>query len=311
MIPDARELMPDLEREVILKEAKPFDPLTRFENLAKSFPQAIQILRIGGVHPTENSKMDNPYTGKPDNESFTNIGEHCAAVTSLSLVVASRLYTIGLLASADIDSIGTRSLVHDANKRIEIMRRNAVREGVIEEAYTPKAYETIRPILQAQGLNQELIEYMAGAGRETGHLSLKDFLTLEDGIPSLVPGRMVDKIVHLADDMTSTSIPEEGQRPMTIYLTTWERMTASEFPKRYTFLWKEGLGFDPDGQVITIPDVTDAERNLRWVRPYAYWQPFVSNEICREIQSMIAPDNKLKPEVFVKNMVNHILLPTS
>lgn len=268
MLVDAKELMPNLERAAILSEARPFDPLTRLTEFSDRFPLAIQILRIGGVHPTEDARMDNPYTGKPHDESFTNIGEHCLAVASLAQTLAFRLQQRGVLLTEDVELVTSRALVHDANKRIEIMRRNAVREGAVEEAYTPKAYETIRPILEAQGIDPELINYMAGAGKETGHLSIRDFLMLSDGIPSLEPDRFAEKIIHLADDMTSTSIPLPGERPLTVYLTPWERMVASDFPNRYPFLWKEGLAFDRQGEVVTVQDIETADRSLRWTRPY-------------------------------------------
>lgn len=143
-------------------------------------------------------------------------------------------------------------------------------------------------------------------------MSIRDFLTLQDGIPSLVPGRMVDKIIHLADDMTSTSIPLPVERPLTLYLTPWERMVASDFPTRYPFLWKEGLAFDVQGEVVTLPDFGGtADRALRWMRSYAYWQPFVSNEICREIQGIVDPGNRQKSEYFVKDLVNNTLVPTA
>lgn len=311
MLREASEVIPDLERTAILAEARPFDPLTRLTELANRFPVAIEILRVGGIHPTEDAKMDNPYTGNPHKESFTNIGEHCLAVASLASTLAFRLHERGALSTIEAELVTSRALVHDANKRIEIMRRNAVKEGFAEEAYTPKAYETIKPILEARGVDPEFVNYMVGAGKETGHLSIKDFLMISKGVPALAPGRWSEKIIHLADDMTSTSIPNAGERPLTVYLTTWERMVASEFPQRYPFLWKEGLAFDKDGRVTTIQDVESVDPSLRWVRNYAYWQPFVSNEICREIQSLINPSNKQKPEYFVKDLVNNTLVPTN
>lgn len=144
MLPDTSELMPNLEREVILRKARPFDPLTRLTEFSKRFPFAIQILRIGGIHPTEDTKMDNPYTGLPHVESFTNIGEHCLAVAILASTLAFRLQGREILSIEEAELVTNRALVHDANKRIEIMRRNAVRKGVIDDAYSPKAYETIR-----------------------------------------------------------------------------------------------------------------------------------------------------------------------
>src|SRR3989338_7564875 len=100
---EASELMPNLQREVILAEAKPFDPLTHLEDFEKRFPIAMGILRIGGVHPTEDAKMDNPYTGQPDNESFTNVGEHCLAVACFAESVAQRLQERGVFKQAETD----------------------------------------------------------------------------------------------------------------------------------------------------------------------------------------------------------------
>lgn len=131
---------------------------------------------------------------------------------------------------------------------------------------------------------------------------------MQDSIPSLMPGRMVDKIVHLADDMSSTSIPLPGERPYTTYLIPWERIIASEFPSRYPDLWQDGLGFDPQGRIIELKDIIAADRNLRWVRSYAFWQPFISNKICRELQGIIDPESAQKPEYFVKDLVNNSLL---
>lgn len=73
MLREANKVMPNLERSVILAKARSFDPLTRLGKFTNRFPVAIEILRLGGVHPTEEVKMDNPYTGKPHNESFTNV----------------------------------------------------------------------------------------------------------------------------------------------------------------------------------------------------------------------------------------------
>lgn len=301
---EASEVMPNLGREAILGEARPFDPLSRLAEFTAKYPFAMQILRIGGVHPTEDTRMDNPYTNQPDFESFINIGEHNLAVGSFAGVVAKRLQEVGALTDEDVEWTTVRGLVHDANKRLEILRRNAMRAGVIEDAYSPKAYDTIRPILLAQGIEPDLVEYLAKAGAETSHLSIPSFLELRDGLPSLVEGRLVDKIIHLADDCTSTSIPKEGERPLTVYLTSWERMVASDFPNRYPYLWTEGLGFDPYGEIVLIKDINEEERNLRWVRNYAYWQPWTSNEICREIQTLLDPESKQKPEYFVKDLVN-------
>ncbi len=57
MFIDTHEFMPDLESEAILIKAKPFDPPTHLEDFTRRFLTAMQILRIGRVHPTEVIKI--------------------------------------------------------------------------------------------------------------------------------------------------------------------------------------------------------------------------------------------------------------
>jgi len=303
-----QDLMPDLDREKIFAEARSFDPLSSLEEFTNRHKAAIEILRIGGVHPTEVSEMDNPYTGKPHSESFANIGEHCLAVASLSSTLAFKIYDKGILSTLEVDQIINRALIHDASKRFEIMRRHAFEEGLAEEVYTPKAYENIKLILETRGIDSELVDYMVDAGKETGELGLQLLLMLRYGIPGLVPDRLVEKIVYLADSMTSTSIPNPGEKPLTVFLTAWERIIASDFHNRYPRVWKAGLAFDTNDRVIAVEDIKLNDSTLRWCRNYAFWVPYVSNEICKEIQLVIDPRNTQRPEFFIKELINNELI---
>jgi hypothetical protein len=303
-----KQLMPAITKESIFEESLGFDPLTRREEYETRFPQAISVLRLVGAYPEldgSHAFLINPYTNQPEAESFANVGEHCLAVACCVDVLSNRLVKANVLTKNEATASVERGLTHDVNKPYEIMRRNYMKAlGNVAAAYTPSAYETIRPQLEAQGISSELIEYIALAGKETGHGSLSNFLTPTDGIPSLASGNWMEKIIHLADDMTSTSIPEEGEKPKTLFLTPWERMITSDFSQRYGWMWKEGLGYDEKvGKFVAVKDFENPEEGIIHARHYAFWQAFVSRGIAREIQQLLFAG----PEYLIKELVNREL----
>lgn len=300
--------MPPLDREAVLRETVSFNPLSRLAEFERRYPQAMLLLRIGGIHPIESTPMVNPFICRKkilDDESYANIGEHCVAVACCYSAIAGVLVSVGQLTQSDSESGMQRALIHDAAKRYGIMRKKAMGQTSIP---SDPAYTLIKPTLEKQGIASELVEYMARAGSETGHNSKKDFLKInDDGEVYLVSDRLVDKIVHLSDDMTSTNIPQPDERAVTKYLTPWERMIASDFPNRYPWFWIEGIGFDLTGQPVRVDDVKNPQSNLRGVDSYAYYQVFVSNAICGEFKQTIDPKAVGPAEYFIKSLVNQTL----
>lgn len=271
------------------------------------FPMEMAVLRLGGVYPGEHKEgAVNPYTHEVDTEYFGNIGEHCIAVAFAAEVIVNA--TLGEN-NPLTKTITSRALVHDSTKRFEIMRRKALRAGIMDDAYSLKSYETIKPILQKENISPDLIEYMATAGSETGHISFPKFLKLEDGNPVLdTTDNIADLIVHLADDMTFTPIVSAGEVAQTSYLTSAERMKASNFPNRYPFLYVEGLGFDKSGNIILVKDATKPHPELEHVKVYAEWQKWISSEIAKYLVSQIDPRIPAdQAEQYLKNLVSSAL----
>lgn len=281
---------------------QPFNPLSKLVEYQREYPQAITLLRVGGVHPLDNLDMLNPYTGQLDQESFKNVGEHCLAVAACAEVIALRLAQAGVISPLEVMSVTERALIHDANKRLEVMRKKA---GV--DAYSEQAYKTVRAVLSSSEVSLELANYFVVAGQETGHNSLKDFLEVRRGGVRLISDRMAEKIVHLADDMTFTSIPKNNQPPTTYFLAPEERMVRADFDIRYPFLRKEGLGFDTKGKAVVVKDITSLERPLSHVDSFYNYQILVSRFICEEITRSLGEDNPT-PEYYVKNLVNRSLV---
>lgn len=285
-------------------ELKPVPIAQETSRYESRFPLEMALLRIGGVYPRSEEPLFNPYTEQKEADYFGNIGEHCVAVARCAEVMATSVFGENTPQAA----LATRrALVHDANKGFEIMRKTAVRNGVINDAYSPSAYETIRPLLEQQGVAPDTIQYMAHAGAETGHNSFKDFVKLsQDGTPSLKTDDVDAMIVHLADDMTFTPIVAAGESADTYYLTAAERQAASDFPNRYPFLYKEGFGFDAQENVVMVKDVATPS-DLKNVKTYAEWQLWIAKEMAAHLVSRITNEPVENPEVFLKNLVNSTL----
>ncbi len=270
----------------------------------KAYPMEMSVLRLGGVYPKEGgAETVNPYTGETDTEYFGNIGEHCVSVAECADILTEQF--LGANHPLRKQTV-SRALVHDATKRFEIMRKKAVKAGKADDAYSPKTYETIRPILEKAGVADDVIRYMTRAGQETGHISLPNFVTLtDDGQPALITNSLPDMIVHLADDMTFTPIVSPGETAETSYVTIEERMKLADFPNRYPFLYKEGFGFDREGKLVMVKDVSQAGSDLKHVRTYADWQVWVANEICGHLANMGNPQSQIdNPGTYIKTLVN-------
>ncbi len=288
--------------------AKPVD----FEHLISEyiarFPKEMEILEIGGVFPGKKAEpIENPYTGETETLYFGNTGEHCVAVARCSEILAGKILGVD---NPQTKKIVARALVHDSAKRYEILRSKALKEGKIDDAYSPSAYETIRPILKNEGVPQDIIESMVHAGQETGHNSFASFVESKDGKTALkTDNNLAEMIVHLADDMTYSPIVEEGEKVETLFLTTEERMKASNFPERYPFLYKEGFGFDQNGNVVFIKDIAEKYSDLIDVRTYADWQVWLAEQISAHLVSLMPVSERVEnPQKYLKQLVNGNLI---
>lgn len=283
--------------------AKPIEMAKLKPDFERRFPMEMGILRIGGVYPGQTEATQNPYTGEDEREYFGNIGEHCMAVALCSEIIAEGIF--GKDSSKTI-SIVKRALVHDSTKRFEIMRRKAVKAGALDDAYSKSAYEKIKPLLEEKGVAPDIIEYMSTAGSETGHISFPDFVRVVDGEPVLnTQDNLAEMIVHLADDMTHTPIGQPEEALKTHFLTTHERMEASDFPNRYPFMFKEGFGFDKDGNYVFVKDVSEKNPQLSNVKTYAEWQVWIASEMSKYlVELMLSQESVEDPQKYIKDLVN-------
>jgi hypothetical protein len=283
-----------------------FDPLEHLLSFEERFPAIFSLFRKVGIHPSYPTAIINPYTGKICSETFTNIGEHCIAVAYCAEKIVTPLVETETLDKSAADHIIERALVHDLTKPFEIMRRNAKAEGYTEEVYSTSAYQRLRPLLVGQGYSEELAGYLIRAGDENGHNSLAGFIRPHpSGSFGLVRGKLAEKIIHLADDMTYSGHPVDSitRKPVTLFVTPHDRIGLMKLSKKYPFLWKEGLGIDSLGRIIPLPNTRRVEKGITVLGTYASLQKKVSFHICEEIRTLIAPHSKKKADQFVKALV--------
>lgn len=280
----------------------------------KNYPGAFGILELGGVHPDKDEPIDNPYIeGEKDSEDFRNIGEHCVDVGIVAQKISSSLKEVGAIDDEIYTQIVERALIHDTNKRFEILRRKAQKAGQPIEVYSRSAYETMFSVLEQKGHTGPEMEYVKTAGKETGHGSLADFLTLDkNNEPALHQDKTLSEmIVHLADDMVASPLKDLKTGELltknadTQFVSTAKRMDLGNFSLRYNFMYQEGIAFDEAGQAITVKNKQAAdEKNLRGFNTYAYWQEKTAELICSKLKSLIEPENKLDPNDFIEKIAN-------
>ena len=284
------------------------------EKFKKEQATAFEILKLGGVHPDYQEPMPNPYMeGEMDNENFANIGEHCIDVGICADKIATALENAKQIPSDEKHTIVHQTIVHDSNKRFEVMRRKAQKADRPLEVYSRSAYETMFSVMQAKGYNEADLEYLKTAGRETGHSSLVNFIKMNpDGTVEIRTDRtLAELVVHMADDMVASPLKDVKtgdfvtKNSTTKFVTVAERMDLGNFESRYPFLYQEGIAFDEAGNAIEVKSEQSArEKDLHGFQNYAYWQAETTKLICAKFQDLINRDNKKDPETFIKELLN-------
>ncbi len=122
------------------------------ERYKEQFPETLHILDISGVSPFGSRDMENPYTHQVDTEDFANIGRHCMAVASTAEKITLQLLSQNIISQDQVDEIIKAAILHDGDKRLEVMRKKAKAAGVSDsdgnpiDVYGEAGYATIGTI---------------------------------------------------------------------------------------------------------------------------------------------------------------------
>lgn len=264
------------------------------------YPETLKILDISWVSPFWVREMKNPYTNEIDSEDFSNIGRHCVVVAYTAEKIAMNLFIRWIISKNQLDEIIQSALLHDGDKRIEVMRKKAARSwyrdiyGKIIDVYSEEGYETIGNIFLEAWVDDTILATIQNMWWMTGHNSLRKFVHRENWELILDKTRtLTEMIVHIADDMTHSPNPDT-LKP-TIITNFIERAVLWNFSERYPFLWNEGLEMLSDGFFKHTKDVKQNQNNIN----YYDAMNIVFQMICDHLKKQIDPTSTLNSVEFI------------
>ena len=180
--------------------------------------------------------------------------------------------------------------------------------------YSTPAYQLIADEMPSAAL-ADLANEVNLAGIETGHGSLHKLITVNDqGDIQLVPGFLAEKIVHLADDMTLSTKPQNTSECINTFLTPWERMVSAGFlhPSHgYHWLWLVGLTHTDNAWLESpAPLEASSEENSGLLKSYSKrFSSFAELQLrcalllCSELKAQIAPYSPTPGDLLVKELI--------
>ncbi len=280
--------------------------LLSLRDFESRYPSVFELMRRVGVYPGIQAQAESSCSEVDVAPTFTNIGIHCVAVgmfvERLLDYLESRNVEVGGLRDLGVQ----RALVHDLTKPFEIRYLTAEAN---DKTITQLPFDQfLANALAERDFSAEEIDQLSMAGKEVGHRSLKSFLEVRDGVVQLAGGGLAAKIVHLADAMTHTSIPKvPGDIPLVAFVTPKERITLSEFAKRYSWMWEGGLAVR--GSEIVEIEFEDGkpranETGTHPLGSYADLQVSVAEQICEELLTLAGDIGPINYAERIKEIVS-------
>jgi len=294
LIPDPP---PGPARDHILAATPSFDPAPFAARYFELYPSAFELLRAGGVHPFDSQDFPNPYDGGTDRRDFRNVGWHSLAVGIFADRIGRHLVEKGRLMEAEHYQLVERALIHDACKRIEVLRREKLGTSL------PERGAQIRAELDRIGIKTDMADQLAFSGLECRWEALPQFLLAEfpDRL-SIAPGKILAKTVMLCDLMTSTGFPDEQGRCSTYFLSYLERCAASSLLERYPALRTTRLCLLPDGRMRWFDKETPPAPGAAVIGTVYAVHFWLSEAISSELKQILAPRDPLSPVEFLKKL---------
>jgi hypothetical protein len=269
------------------------------ERYKEQFPETVHILDIAWVSPFGSRSIENPYTREIDSEDFSNIGRHCVAVANTAERISNHLLVQGAITQEQMTNIIKSAILHDGDKRLEVMRKNASKSGIKGtdgnpiDVYGEAWYATIVTIFSDVWIDPNILVTIKNMGGMTAHNSVRKFLTMQDGEIVLNPERtLAEMIVHIADDMTHSPNPDIDNP--TIVTNFEERANLGR------------LGISSNGTIRDVRDIANSHWNSQDEKFISYyeWMEIVFQLICSHLQRKIDPTSHMDSVKFVVWLVN-------
>lgn len=298
-------LRPALSRDEIMKSALPLEISSVAGHIRGIFPEELEILHAVGVAPGSGvRKFIDPFNGGDKTEDWSNVGSHCLAVAWCAAAVTAGHAQLGKIDKQIRRAAIKRALLHDALKPYEIFLCHAFNDGKIplDDYYSPEIYHRLHDTLRRSGVEEKWIKTLVDDfGKENDvRTCFNNLLVIDSTGPARIePGLTPGKVVHFADNMTYSPVPERGNTGIAFFMTAAERFVAAENARRYPWAQHAGAGIDRQRKLIHVEDVAEPPAQVEAVLCYHDLLIWVSHEIAKEIsgESGIAADRAVADTV--------------
>jgi hypothetical protein len=147
---------------------------------------------------------------------------------------------------------------------------------------------------------------LSQCGAETGWPSYGRFLSVSSEREIIgIRGNWVEAIIHVADDMTLTSVPREGCKSETYFLTTNERLFITGPTVRgCKIIMNQWIGACSDGSVVELSDSSPIPSGVRPTANVATLMVYISDSICESLKELISIEAGARPAEVIKRLIN-------
>lgn len=286
------------EEELLAKVPQlPYSPQASAA-LRNQYPELFELLRLGGLNEpgTPPITIKNPYTGKLDDQNWSNCYEHDVQVARGVHVLMLELATAGVIDSSLVSKAVEIALLHDVNRRYEQMEQDARKlaedsKNQLLDMHPQLARLKFQPLtkfeLEQAGLDPRLVDYLFKFDQPTGGeytykyyrasestvLSRVRVLTEEiegasrrgeeiDEILSHPQNRklLIDASIAMVDNLTYSSIPKLGEPTQHGFMSSYDRILACQNRGWFHMMW-EHLYILEDGVIKYWRQPTTLPRN--------------------------------------------------
>ena len=263
------KLKPTITKSKIEEFNRPINLSKALKFFERNFSDELEVFsKLGIALDSGKSKFYDPFRKLVIEDDFTNIGEHCLAVATCTLMLTRFLEKERKIDAVSANEAIRRALLHDAIKPWEIFLARALRDNVIskEKYYDEAVFLSVVDVLITLGISPEIANRLVtDYGSETDVRECFPFFLREahNGKINLKSGSMPKKIVHLADNMTCSTMPSLESPSKHYFLTTWERMVAADADARYPWALKAGIAVNAKAEIFHTSDRLSLEKDSR------------------------------------------------
>ncbi len=261
------------------------------KNLEQKYPQAFDVLNKCWVSPyVWISELYNPYLDEFQADDFSNIWRHCVLSWFIAEKITNLLLDKKIIDINLKDKIVIWAILHDTNKRYEIMRRKASWNIANHKIFSNNSYDETLYFIKNTWVWDKFIELISDVSKITSHKIVEKFLKYQNWeVIFNNEFSLFEYIINLADNMSANYF--ENWIEINHIVDYENRVNSSDFKNRNWFIWKEWVVFF-ENWYETLIDISQNTKD--WiVISYYEWQKIFIEQIVNQILEFIDIDTVL------------------